>query len=107
MATYIRKQDFIIGVSFGFTSIIAFMTVVSFSFMASNGISSRLNKISKSLNSYLRGEDHNSITIKLKKLAAQNLLKRLVGNIIRLIRKIQENKTEFANKPSTYVYQYP
>lgn len=92
MTTYLRKQNFIIGASFGFTSIIAFMTVVSFSFMASNGISSRLNKISKSINSYLRGEDHNSVTIKLKKLAAQNLLKRLVGNIIDLIRKIEENK---------------
>jgi hypothetical protein len=49
MEIYLRKQNFIIGASFGFTSIIALFTVVSFSFMASNGISSRLSKIAGSL----------------------------------------------------------
>lgn len=78
MATYLKNQSSIIGVGFGFTSIIAFMTVVSFSFMAANGISSRLNKISKSVNKYLNGEDHNVSTIRLKKLSAQNLMKSLV-----------------------------
>ena len=107
MTTYIRKQNFIIGVSFGFTSIIALLTIISFSFMASNGISSRLNKISGSLNKYLHGVNYNTIIIKLKKLSAQNLIKRLAENIISLIRKIESNKAEFANTTETYRHQFP
>lgn len=107
MTTYIRKLNFIVGVSFGFTSVIALMTIISFSFMASNGISSRLNKISGSLNQYLHGVNYNTIIIKLKKLSAQNLIKRLSENIILLIRRVESNKAKFANTTETYKHQYP
>lgn len=86
LSTFLGRFAFICDYAYGLCAIVTLMTVVTFTYLAANNISSPLNKLSKNIGKFLEGtKNSTSVQVAMTQIEPKHQLKVLSDNTVSIL----------------------